>query len=79
MATAIIPKERADLALQATYEMETLIGAIKREMANEDTSESEYLLPLFLRRMADINCVAMSVLGGDDGRKTEEMREVIHG
>lgn len=78
MADAIIPKERADLALVATYEMDTLIDALKREIESDDTSATEYLLPLFLRRMTAINSVAMSVLG-DDSRTTEEMREVIHG
>ncbi len=78
MADVILDKERADLALRAIYEMETLICMIKREIDNDETSTTEYLLPVFLQRMRDINSVAMSVLGGDDGRETSEMVGVIY-
>ena len=79
MAKAII-KERAYLALKASWEISALIGVIQREQARDDNTEfEEVLLPVLLRRMADVTSVIMSALGGDDGRKTEEMREVIHG
>lgn len=44
MADAIIPKERADLALSATYEMEALIDAVKREIANDEASAAEVIV-----------------------------------
>ncbi len=74
-----IPKDRADLALHVAYEISELTRVIGREIDSDDTAASEYLLPMLLRRLHEINSVAMSVLGSDDGRPTEEMHKVIHG
>ena len=78
MADVIIPSERAELAVHATYEISALIDAIKREMANDDEMAIDYVLPVLFRRLGEINCVAMSILNCDS-RTTEEMSKVIHG
>lgn len=79
MADVNIPKERADLALRVSYEVDTLADAFAHLVDEVDDQVTEYLLPVLLRRLKDINSVAMSVLGGDDGRTTKEMFEVIYG
>lgn len=72
-------KERQALALDAAGQIEALVGMLKREQEQDSSEFGYYLLPPMLQRIKAVNSVILSVLGGDDGRKTEEMREVIHG
>lgn len=71
--------ERQRLALDAAGQIEALVGMLKREQEQDSSEFEHYLLPPMLQRLKAVNSVILSVLGGDDCRKTEEMREVIHG
>ena len=69
---------RVMLAFNAAGEIEALLGVIAREK-DRDSSEFDYVLPTLLRRVQELNSVILSVIGGDHGRKTEEMRRVVCG
>ena len=72
-------KERRALAWDAAGQIEALTDMLERELAHGSSEFEYYLLPQMLKRIHSVNSVILSVLGGDDGRETEEMREVIHG
>lgn len=69
--------ERLEVALHATYEME----AISRHLnVNLPMEQPEYQhLRSMVVRILNLNSVVMSVLGGDDGRSTQEMHDVVEG
>ena len=75
---ATVPDPRMLIAAEATYEIEVLVSMLLRE-ARRDSSEFDILLPSTLRRIVQLNSVAMSVAGSDDGRELAEMQEVVHG
>jgi hypothetical protein len=75
---ATTTNHRTRLALEATGQIEALVRMLKREHAADDGTFPE-ILTTTLRRINELNSVAMSVLDGDDGRETDEMRAVVHG
>ncbi|MBL8339529.1 MAG: hypothetical protein JNM97_22375 [Rhodoferax sp.] len=79
MADEIIPKDRLDLAWNAVAEAIALVGAIRREQQRDEAGETEFLLRTMHRRLDEVHSVALSVLGGDDAWKTEDMRKVLMG
>lgn len=72
-------KDRRDLANDAAGQIEALTDMLVREHAHASSEFSHHLLPQMLQRIKAVNSVILSVLGGDDERPTEELREVIHG
>ena len=82
MSTAVASADleaRQALALDAADEIEALVGILTREKERQALEFERIVLPTFLRRIAAVNSVIVSVLGGDVDRKTEEMRCVLHG
>ncbi|WP_272970169.1 hypothetical protein [Comamonas terrigena] len=69
--------ERLDIALTASYEMEAISRHLNGNLPMEQP-EYQHLRALVVRVLS-LNSVVMSVLGGDDGRETEEMRNVVEG
>ncbi len=69
---------RQKLAIQATYQTDTLLDIFAREFARDDTA-FELVAPSLLARMKDLNSVIMAAISGDDGHPTEEMHAVVHG
>jgi len=69
--------ERLDIALTASYEMEAISRHLNVNLPMEQP-EYQHLRALVIR-VLNLNSVVMSVLGGDDGRETEEMRSVVEG
>ena len=68
--------ERDELALFSAYEIE----AVARHLKDNLPTELEYVhLRCLVLRILALNSVAMSALGGDDGRKTADMRRVVEG
>lgn len=79
MSTTFTPEqlaERKTLALHATYEMESIGLHLKENLPTE--LEYRHLRCMVLR-ILELNSVSMSVMGGDDGRETEDMRRVVEG
>lgn len=70
-------KDLHTIALHATHEVEMVALHLNRELPVE---QSEYLhLRALVVRILDLNSVAMSFLGHDFDRDTEEMRRVVEG
>jgi hypothetical protein len=67
-------RERADLALNATYEIEVVVEMLKQNLPADMNCLG---LACLVRRVQDLNSVIMSALGTDDNRETEEMRKVV--
>jgi len=67
-------RDRASLALNATYEIEVVLDMLKRGLPADVNCLG---LAVLIRRVQDLNSVAMSVWGGDDTRPTDEMRTVV--
>lgn len=79
-STTFTHKQRAErfaVALEATWEVEAISRHLNNELPMEQP-EYQHLRALVVR-VLHLNSVVMSVLGGDDGRETEEMRSVIEG
>ena len=68
-------RERASLALDATYEIEAVLTMVKRALPADANCIG---IACLIRRIEDLNSVVMSALGADDNRDTEEMRAVVH-
>lgn len=68
--------ERLHLGLRASYEVDSIAMHMRDNLPAEQ--EYAYLRALVLR-ILDLNGVAMSVLGGDEGRSTAEMRRALAG
>jgi hypothetical protein len=69
-------QERADIALEATWEIDACIRLLRQELP----TEAEHLaLTGLARRIEDLTSVVMSVLGRDDERKTQELHKVVRG
>ena len=66
-------EERAGLALEATWEIESIAGLLQRELPTE--ADSMYLKSL-VRRLQELNSAAMSLLGEADF-PTETLRKTI--
>lgn len=79
MSTALTSKQKAErdeLALLSSYE----IDSIGRHLKENLPAGPEYLyLRCMVLRVIELSSVVMSVMGGDDTRKTEEMRSVVEG
>lgn len=69
-------RDRHRVALQAVYEIDSLVNMLLREQAQGD--DFDFLIRSSLRRISILNGVSMSVLGSDEGRTTEDMAEVVH-
>lgn len=79
-AAVTLPAERAQVALDATHEVDALLAMLKREQAlNEDPYTFGLVLRSTLTRLDALNYVAMGVLGSEDGRTTEDMAKVVRG
>lgn len=66
--------ERDELALFCTYEIESIGMHLRAHLP----TEPEYLfLRSMVLRVIELNSAAMSVLGGEDDRTTEELRRVL--
>lgn len=77
MSTTFTPKEQAErkkLALLGSYEIESIGMHLRDNLPTEQ--EYSYLRCMVLR-ILDLNSIAMSELGEDDSRETEEMRSVL--
>ena len=68
--------EREKVALLGTYEIDSIGLHLKENLPTE--LEYRHLRCMVLR-ILELNSVAMSVVGGDDGRETEGMRRVVEG
>jgi len=79
-STTFTRKQRAErlaIALDASYEMEMVSRHLNKELPMEQP-EYQHLRALVIR-VLHLNSVVMSVLSGDDGRDTAEMRRVMEG
>lgn len=79
MSTTFTPEqlaERKTLALHATYEVESIVMCMKDNLPKEQ--EYSYLRCM-VKRIYDLNSIAMLELGGDTGQETEEVRRVAEG
>lgn len=76
---AFTPKQKAEreqLVLFSTYE----IDSIGRHLVENLPTEPEWLfMRSMVLRIIELNSIAMSVTGGDDERKTTDMRRVVEG
>lgn len=73
-----IPIERADVALNASYQIETMIIALQKLGIEMEDFAEEQVVKLIMNRIKKLNSVIMSVLDKDEGRKTEEMLQVVN-
>ncbi len=71
--------ERHRLAFEAAAQIDAMAGVIGREIEGRNSEFENFLIGPMLERIKKLACVVVSIHGGDDTRKTEEMREVIHG
>lgn len=69
---------RQELAREASIEILALAKMLGRERKIEN-GEFTDLLRGSLIRIYDLGTVVLSVTGGDDGRETSEMHEVVFG
>ncbi len=67
---------RKRIAAQATYEIEAITRTLRRL---EDTDLNWLLMRGLFLRIEALNSVAMSVVGGDDGRALDDMEEAVYG
>jgi hypothetical protein len=68
---------RITIACAATYEADAILRVLRKTLPDIET-----FLDVFngmSLRLLELNSVAMSVLGDDSGRLTEEMRTTVHG
>lgn len=73
-----IDSARADVALRATYQITSILEMLKREADHAiGGSNFEDVLLCAAARIDRLNCVVMSVLGDDNGRETEEMKQLV--
>lgn len=70
--------ERVRVAAQATYQIESLLYALRRELNSNDTPDTHLLMSMTVR-LKELNSVAMSMLDNDEVRETAEMRVVVQG
>ncbi len=76
MADVTLPDERIALARDASGESMCLIAMLQREAQMEGF---DAVLRGALIRLQALASITLSISGGDDGRTTGEMREVIYG
>lgn len=67
---------RKRIAADATYEIEAIVRVLRRL---EDTTTNWLLMRGLFQRIETLNSVAMSVVGGDDGRTLGDMEEDVYG
>jgi len=72
-------QERHRLAFEAAAQIDAMAGVIAREVEHGNPEFEHFLIGPMLERIRKLACVVVSINGGDDLRKTEAMREVIHG
>jgi hypothetical protein len=72
-------RARLDLAYVASVEIEALSRRLMHEI---DTEQSEFERDMIERtlvhRVSELSSVVMSVLGGNDGRPTSDLRQIVH-
>lgn len=75
--TAKAQSERLEFALQASYELEVVGRHVNRELQMEGP---DYMhLRALAVRIVNLNSVVMSVLGGEDVLKTEDIQKLLEG
>jgi hypothetical protein len=72
-------EERHRLAFEAAAQIDAMAGVIGREIEGRNSEFENFLIGPMLERIKKLACVVVSIHGGDDLRKTEEMREVLRG
>ena len=78
IVTAATDKEwRADLSLDATYQMDSLLDGLRQ--VNIESDAFRNLWRCIEPRLRELLSVSLSVYGGDDTRPTEEMADVVYG
>lgn len=75
---ALIPADRANLANDAALELDVLIR-LALDGARKQPADWDLMIRGLMVRATSLTSVLMSVLSGDDGRTTQEMRVVIDG
>ncbi len=74
---AVEEDPRQGIARTATYEIAAILQVLRK--TRHDTETFLDVFNGMSLRLIDLNSVAMSVLGNDDGRLTEEMRTTVNG
>ena len=67
-------KERAKLALKATYKIEALSVFLKKELPTE---VEHVALRCLVNRIHSLNSAIMSILGGEDDMPTVDLQAVV--
>lgn len=69
-------REQLDIALQGTYEAESILHHVLRNVSDEP---SQAWAKAFVLRLHALNGLCMSALSGPQFDETERMREVLEG
>lgn len=74
-----LPSDRVRLALEASWELDAIGAALLAGFGLRCSVQQGKLERTLHARIVELVSVVMSITGGDDGRDTAEMREVVHG
>lgn len=77
-AMVAVPEDRMGAAREAIWQIDAMLAMLYREHQQEGEC-FDLALSACMPRLRALASVVMSVVAGDDGRTTEEMREVVHG
>ena len=76
IATPILSKERIEVALNASYEIESLMARFPEFLAGNDIElADEYLQKLIIHRVSELSRAVMSAL--DDDKEIFELRNIV--